>query len=288
MLSHNNKIGIVIAGLFFIFIASNSFFVLDQRQNALIVQFGEPVRLVNEAGLKFKTPFIQDVLFFDNRIQNLYADTTEVIAADQKTMRVDAYTKYRIVDALKFYQRAKDEKGFKARLSPILESSLRQVLGSAPFKASLTPQRASMMQQIRDIVKQEALDFGVEIVDVRIMRTDLPDRSREAVYDRMRSEREKEAKEIRAEGAELGQKISATADKDKQIILAEAKKKGEIMRGDGDATAIKAFGGSFSRDPEFYDFYRTMQAYRKSINSDSSRMIMSNDSEFMKYFKKSQ
>lgn len=286
-MSHNNKIVISIIGFISLIILLNSFFVLDQRQSALVVQFGEPIRHVTEPGLKFKVPMVQDVLFFDNRIQNLYADTTEVIAADQKTMRVDAFTKYRIVDVLKFYQRVKDEKGLKARLAPILESSLRQVLGNAPFKASLTPERAAMMLKIKQIVKQEAADFGVEIIDARIMRADLPDRSREAVYDRMKSEREKEAKEIRAEGAEHGQKIIATAAKDKQIILAEAKKKGEITRGEGDGLAIKSFAAAFNKDPEFYDFYRTMQAYRKSINSDTSRMIMSQDTEFMKYFKKS-
>ena len=283
----NKNISIVAAVFLGLLTISNSFYILDQRQTALILQFGDFVREEREAGLKFKVPFIQDLLFFDHRIQNLSADTTEVIASDQKTMRVDAFTKYKIKDALQFYKRAKDEKGFKARLSPILDSSLRQVLGEVEFRALLSHQRSEMMTKITAIVNEQAKDFGVEIVDVRIMRADLPDKSREAVYDRMRSDREKEAKEIRAEGAEQAQKIIATAEKDKLVTLAEARKKSEIMRGEGDAEAIKSFATAFGRDPEFFDFYRSMQAYRKSIGKDSAKMILSPDNEFMKYFKSS-
>jgi modulator of FtsH protease HflC len=283
----NKNISIIAAIFFGLLTINNSFYILDQRQTALILQFGDFVREEREAGLKFKVPFIQDLLFFDHRIQNLSADTTEVIASDQKTMRVDAFTKYKIKDALQFYKRAKDERGFKSRLSPILDSSLRQVLGEVEFRALLSHQRSEMMTKITAIVNEQAKDFGVEIVDVRIMRADLPDKSREAVYDRMRSDREKEAKEIRAQGAEQAQKIIATAEKDKLVILAEAKKKSEIMRGEGDAEAIKSFAVAFGRDPEFFDFYRSMQAYRKSIGKDSAKMILSPDNEFMKYFKSS-
>jgi membrane protease subunit HflC len=270
----NKNISIIAAVFLGLLTISNSFYILDQRQTALILQFGDFVREEKEAGLKFKVPFIQDLLFFDHRIQNLSADTTEVIASDQKTMRVDAFTKYKIKDALQFYKRAKDEKGFKARLSPILDSSLRQVLGEVEFRALLSHQRSEMMTKITAIVNEQAKDFGVEIVDVRIMRADLPDKSREAVYDRMRSDREKEAKEIRAEGAEQAQKIIATAEKDKLVTLAEASKKSEIMRGEGDAEAIKSFANAFGRDPEFFDFYRSMQAYRKSIGKDSAKMVL--------------
>jgi membrane protease subunit HflC len=285
----DNKLYIIIGGvLVALFTLMNSFFILDQRQSALIIQFGEPMRLLTDAGLKMKVPFIQDVLFFDKRIHNLDADTTEVIASDQKTMRVNAFTKYKIVDALKFYQRAKDEKGFKLRLSPILDSSLRQVLGSYPFKTLLTTDRAVIMVKIKNILNTEASDFGVEIVDVRILRADLPDKSRDAVYERMKSDREKEAKEIRAEGSEQAQKISATADKEKQVIIAEAKKKASILKGEGDSEAIRVFGNSFNKDPDFYEFYRSMQAYQKAINKDSTSMVISPDNEFLKYFKKSQ
>ncbi len=283
----NRNTYIIIAAVFGLLTFANSFYILDQRQTAIILQFGDFVSEEKQAGLKLKVPFIQDVLFFDHRIQNLTADTTEVIASDQKTMRVDAFTKYKIINALQFYKRAKDEKGFKSRLSPILDSSLRQVLGEVEFRTILSPERRNMMLKITEIVNSQAKDFGVEIVDVRIMRADLPDRSREAVYDRMRSDREKEAKEIRAEGAEQAQKIIATAEKDKIVTIAEARKKSEIMRGEGDAEAIKSFASSFGRDPEFFDFYRSMQAYRKSIGKDSAKMILSPDNEFMKYFKSS-
>lgn len=283
-----NKILVSIAlGLFALSAIQNSFYILDQRQTALVLQFGEAVEHKTQPGLKFKVPFIQDVLFFDHRIHDLSADTTEVISSDQKTMRVDAFTKYRIVDALQFYQRAKDDSGFRARLAPILDSSLRQVLGSFSFKTLLTPERASLMRKIKDIVNKEAKDFGVEVVDVRIMRADLPEKSREAVYDRMRSERAKEAKEIRAEGAEQAQIITATAEKEKQITIAEARKKAEILRGEGDSQAIKSFASAFNKDPEFFDFYRTMQAYRKSFNKGDTKILMSPESEFLKYFKKS-
>ncbi|MCE2993589.1 MAG: protease modulator HflC [Alphaproteobacteria bacterium] len=276
----------VVASLFILYVLLDGLYILDQRKSALVLQLGQPVKYETEPGLKFKLPLLQNLIFFDKRIQNLAADTTEVIASDQKTMRVDAFTKYKIIDGLKFYQSAKDDRGFKARLAPILDSSLRQVLGGYQFRALLSDDRAHIMVKIKDIVNKEAADFGIQVIDVRIMRADLPDKSREAVYDRMRSEREKEAKEIRAEGGEQAQKIIATAEKDKLILLAEAKKKGEILRGEGDSEAIRSFALSFGKDPEFFDFYRSLQAYRKSISKDNSRVILSTDSEFMKYFKK--
>lgn len=276
--------------LFSIFIALvvvvNSFYILDQRKTALVIQLGKSVDYVTEPGLKFKLPFIQDVVFFDKRIHNLAADTTEVIASDQKTMRVDAFAKYRIIDGLKFYETVKDDRGFKLRLAPILDSSLRQVLGSVPFTALLTSERPLIMRKIREIVAVQAKDFGVEVVDVRIMRGDLPDKSRDAVYDRMKSEREKEAKEIRAQGAEQAQKIIATADRDKQILLAEANEQSQITKGRGDADAIKIFSAAFNLDPEFYDFMGTLKAYKGTISKDNTRIIFSTDNEFFKYLKK--
>jgi len=283
----NRMVLIAVAVLFVIVLLKDTIFVLDQRQTALVLQFGSPQRELIEPGLQLKVPFIQNVLFFDNRVHNFSAPTTEVISSDKKNLYVDAFTKYRISDVKKFYQRAKDENGFKSALSPILESSLRQVLGSYSFKALLTSERTVIMRKIRDNVEQEIQDFGVKIIDVRIMRADLPDASRESVYNRMRSERAKEAKEIRAEGAEQAQKISSTADRDKQILLAEARKKAEITRGEGDSEAIKAFGESFGRDPEFFEFYRTMQAYRKTLKNDNTKIIISPDNDFLKYMRKS-
>lgn len=281
----NRHFILAFGGLILFSVLMSSIYILDQRRTALIVQFGEAVDQVTTPGLKFKIPFIQDVLTFDQRIQNLNSDTTEVIASDQKTLRVNAFTKYRIVDALKFYQSVKNDKNFKLLLSPILDSSLRQVLGNVPFTTLLTTERAMLMKKIKDLVNTAAKDFGIEIVDVRIMRADLPDKSRDAVYDRMKSNREKEAKEIRAEGAEEAQKVMANAEKEKQIILAEANKKSEILRGEGDSESIKMFASSFGRDPEFFEFYRSMQAYNTAFDKQTTRIIMSPDNEFMKHFK---
>ncbi|WP_207215472.1 protease modulator HflC [Rickettsiales endosymbiont of Peranema trichophorum] len=267
----------------FVLLLVNSVYVVDQRQIALVVQFGEPVNQEVTPGLKVKLPFVQQVFFFDKRIENLRSDTSEVIASDQKTMRVDAFGKYKIVDALKFYQTVQNEDKFKARLAPILDSSLRQVLGSMPFKSLLTPERAIIMRKIRDLVNKESESFGVEVVDVRIMRADLPEKSREAVYRRMKTEREKEAKEIRAQGAEEAQIINAKADKDKVVILADAQKEAQILKGQGDAEAIKVFSEAFSRDPEFYEFYRTLEAYKKTIDRNNTTLVISPNNEFMKY-----
>ncbi len=265
---------------------ANSIFIVDQRQVALVTQFGEPVSQKSTPGLKFKVPFVQTVTFFDKRIQNLNSEPTEVISSDQKNMRVDSFGKYKIVNPLKFYQTVQTEEKLKSRLASILDSNLRQVLGGSPFKALLSPQRPELMKKIRDLVNTEAQTFGVEMVDVRIMRADLPDKSREAVYQRMKTDRSKEAKEIRAQGDEQAQIIRAKADKEKQIILAEAQKQSEILRGEGDADAIKAFSSAFNRDPQFYDFYRTLEAYKKSINKDTTKIILTPGNEFMKLFGK--
>ncbi len=261
----------------------NSIFIVDQRQQALVLQFGQYVNMVSEPGLTFKIPFIQNVIIFDKRIQNLYADTSEVIALDQKTVRVDAFIKYQIKDVLQFYQASQNEAKFKARLATILDSSLRQVLGSMPFKVLLSEERSSIMRKIRNIVNKEAQSFGVEIYDVRISRADLPDKSREAVYKRMRTEREKEAREIRASGAAEAQKIMATADKDKVVIIAQAQENGEKTRGEGDAAALQIFNAAVSRDPDFFEFYRTLDVYRKTMQPDNTVMILSPDNKFMKY-----
>lgn len=262
-----------------------SVYVVDQRQYALVLQFGEAVSLKKTPGLKMKIPYIQNVVFFDNRIQNLTADTKEVIAQDQKTMRVDAFLKYRINDPLKFYQTVKDERNFKKRLDSILESSLRQVLGSVPFKAVLSPERGVLMAQISKIVDAQAKSFGVDVIDVRIMRADLPEESRNAVHNRMRTEREKEAREIRAQGSEEGKKVRASAEKDRKVILANAQKEAEIIKGIGDATAANIFASAYAKDPEFYEFYRSLEAYRATISPETDTMIMSPDSSFMKYFR---
>ncbi len=282
---NNIKIIVIAILLVVLMVVSSSFYVVDQRQMALVIQFGDPVALKTTSGLKFKIPFIQKVVFFDNRIQNLIADTKEVIASDQKTMRVDAFTKYRIVDGLKFYQTVRSEVNFKNRLDSIVESSLRQVLGEVPFQALLSPQRRVLMNKIKELVDAQAQSFGVRVVDVRIMRADLPEESRNAVYNRMRTDREKEAREIRAQGTEESKKIKAIARKEETVILAEARRNADIIKGEGDAQATEVFAKAYSKDPEFYEFYRSMEAYKKTIGKDTDTMLLSSDSKFMRYFK---
>lgn len=268
------------------FLLLNSFYILDQRQHALVLQFGEAISQHNTPGLKFKIPFIQNQIFFEKRIENLYAATSEVIAADQKTMRVDAFAKYKIIDPLKFFKTAQTEDKFKARLSTILDSSLRQVLGGAPFKDLLSGKRAVLMRNIGSIVNEEAQSFGVEVVDVRILRAELPENSRDAVYNRMKTEREKEAREIRAKGAEEAAIIIANAEKNKVVLLAQAAEKAKITMGEGDAEAIRIYAKSAGQDPEFFEFYRSLIAYKNGFNKDNTTMVLSTDNAFMKNFSK--
>lgn len=277
-------IKIVIFTSLFLLLLINSVFTLDQRQQALVLQFGEPVRLITRPGLKFKKPFVQNVIFFDKRLLDLGIQEQEVIALDQKRLIINAYTKYKIIDPLKFYTTVRNEFGLKSRLGSIFDSSLRQVIGEVKLSELLTENRNIVMTRIKEIITKEAKIFGIEIVDVRIMRGDLPQENSQAIFARMQTDREKEAREIRANGAEEAQKIKAEADKEKTIILATAKKQSEILKGEGDSLAIKIYASSYNRDPEFADFYRSMSAYKKAFVTDKTKMIISPDSEFFKYF----
>ncbi len=223
----------------------------------------------------------QNVLFFDKRIKNLYADTSEVIAYDQKTVVVDAFVKYRIVDALKFYQAAKNEDNFKKRLDSILGSSLRQVLGSVPFKTLLSEERSAVMHRIRDIVNEESGSFGVEVLDVRISRANLPDKSREAVYDMMKADRAQEARKIRAEGDAEAKRITSLADKQSVITVAQARQDAARMQGEGEAEAMRILNKAAAQDLEFYNFYRSMEVYKQTIDPNSTVMILSPDNKFL-------
>jgi membrane protease subunit HflC len=276
-------LSVLVALILLLVLTTQSVFIVDQRKLALVTQFGEPVEKYSEPGLKFKVPFIQQVQFFDNRVQNLNADTSEVIAADQKTMRVDAFAKYKIIDPLRFFQTAVNESRFKSRLETILDSSMRQVLGSRPFSSLLSEERSELMGKIQKIVQREANGFGVDVNDVRIKRADLPDESRRAVHERMITDRQKEAMEIRAQGAEAAQRIIADADKQRVILLAEARKESEILRGVGDAESISIFGNAVGKDPEFYDFYRSLEAYKKSIRNGDTSIVLSPKSDFLKF-----
>jgi len=262
----------------------STMFTVDQRQQVLILQFGEPIRNINKPGIKFKIPLLQNAVFFDKRIIDLGISEQEVIASDQKRLIINAFAKYQITDPLKFYTTVGTTQGFANKISGILDSNLRQVIGEVTLSELLTENRSNIMAKIKDVVSTASEIFGVKIVDVRIMRADLPKENSDAIYARMQTEREKEAREIRANGAEEADKIRAAADKERTIILAEAKKNADITRGNGEAESNKIYANSYGRDPEFADFYRSMNAYKEALNSEKTKMVISPDGEFFKYF----
>ena len=268
-------------------IFQSSFFTVDQRQQVLILQFGEPIRAIDTPGIKFKMPFIQNAIFFEKRIIDLALPEQEVIASDQKRLIINAFTKFQIIDPLKFYTTVGNSYGLSGKLSGILDSSLRQVIGEVTLNELLTENRGNIMKKIKDAVGSSSDIFGIKIIDVRIMRADLPKENSDAIYARMQTEREKEAREIRAKGAEEADKIRAEANKEKTIIIAEAKKNSDIVRGNGESESNKIYANSFGRDPEFADFYRSMSAYKTAFSNDKTKMIISPDSDFFKYFNNS-
>jgi modulator of FtsH protease HflC len=265
-------------------IGSSALFTVHQANQALVLQFGEPRQVVTEPGLHVKLPFVQNVAYFDRRVLEFDAPKEEIIASDQKRLVVDAFARYRITDPLLFFQTVNNEAVVRTRLAAIINASIRQALGGVPLEHIISGERASLMTQIRDIVNSEASDFGIEIIDVRIKRADLPEANSEAVYQRMQTERQREAKELRAQGAEEAQKIRAVADRDKVVIIAEAQKQSQITRGEGDGEAIRIFADAFGKDVEFFAFYRSMEAYKNALGQGDTTMVLSPDSEFFRYF----
>ena len=264
-----------------------SLFIVQEISQAIVLQFGDTKKIITKAGLNFNWPFIQSVVYLDKRILNLDNDPEEVIAADQKRLIVDAFARFKIVDPLKFYISVGNERVARSRLSTIINSRIRGVLGTQELATLLSTDRARQMQIIQSQVNEEAQNFGIQIVDVRIKRADLPPANSEAIYKRMQTEREREAKEFRAQGAEIAQKIRSTADKDVTVLLAEANKKSEIMKGEGDGLRNKIFADAFGKDPQFFGFYRAMQAYEKALIGGETSLVLSPDSEFFKFFGKS-
>ena len=264
-----------------------SIFIVKEVNQAIVLQFGDPKRIISKPGLNVKIPFIQNVVFLDKRILNLDTPPEEVIASDQKRLIVDAFARFQIIDPLKFYISVGNERVARSRLSTIINSRIRGVLGTQELATLLSTDRARQMQIIQSQVNEEAKNFGINIVDVRIKRADLPPANSEAIYKRMQTEREREAKEFRAQGAEIAQKIRSTADKDVTVILAQANKKSEIMKGEGDGERNKIFASAFGRDPQFFAFYRAMQAYEKALIGGETSLVLSPDSEFFKFFGKS-
>lgn len=279
--------GAAVAVVILIVLSVSALFTVNQAQQALVLQFGAPVRPIEDPGLHVKIPFAQNVVYFDRRLLDIDTDPQEVTMLDQKRLVVDAFARYRIVDPLQFYQAVGSEANMRVRLSAIVISKLRDTLGKVPFVAVLTEQRAQLMKQITDQVVAEAQSFGVRVFDVRIMRADLHPDNSAAIYGRMQTERERQAKQARAEGAQKAAEIRAQADRERTVILADAQKQAQILRGQGDAEATGIFADAFNRDPSFYEFYRSLQAYRNAF-ADGTTMVLSPDSEFLKYFRDAQ
>ena len=261
-----------------------SIFIVKEVNQAIVLQFGDPKRILTKPGLNFKLPFIQNVVFLDKRILNLDAPPEEVIASDQKRLIVDAFARFQIIDPLKFYISVGNERVARSRLSTIINSRIRSVLGTQRLQTLLSEDRTKQMALIQDGVNNEAEKFGIKIIYVRIKRADLPQANSDAIFARMQTERNREAKEFRAKGAEMAVTITSTADKEVTVILADAQKKSEIMKGEGDGARNKIFANAFGQDPDFFAFYRAMQAYEKALIGGETSLVLSPDSEFFKFF----
>ena len=261
-----------------------SLFTVKEINQAIVLQFGNPKKVITTAGLQWKIPFVQNVVFLDRRILSLDPAPEEVIASDQKRLIVDAYSRFKIIDPLKFYISLGNEMVARSRLATIINSRIRNVLGKQSLATLLSEERGRQMAIIQEGVNEEAKKFGIEIIDVRIKRADLPQANSEAIYKRMQTEREREAKEFRARGAEMAVTITSTADKEVTVILANADKQSEIMKGEGDGIRNKIFADAFGQDPEFFSFYRAMQAYETALIGGETSLILSPDSDFFKFF----
>lgn len=275
---------IAVAVVALVIVASMSLFTVRQTQYALVLQFGELKRVIKEPGLKLKIPLAQTVVYLDNRVLDLDPPAEEVIASDQKRLVVDAIARYRIVDPYKFFQTVGNEQGMQVRLARLVNGSLRNVIGNYTLLDVLSDRRAQLMTEIKEQVNRETGGFGIDVIDVRIRRADLPQANSEAIFQRMRSERDREAKQARAEGAEIAQRIRARADRERTVITAEAQKTSQIVRGEGDAQSVKIYADAFGRDPQFFAFYRSMEAYKKALGGNDTSLVLSPTSEFFRYF----
>jgi len=282
----NNFIGGVAAILIVaaLFIAYSSLFTVYQTQQALVLRLGQPVHVVSEPGLHLKAPFIDNVIAIDKRILDLESPAQEVIASDQKRLVVDAFARYRIKEPLRFYQTVGTVERANQQLSILLNSALRRVLGEATLTQVVRDQREQLMARVREQLDTEAQAFGISVVAVRIRRADLPEQNSQAVYERMKTERQQEAAQFRAQGSQRAQEIRARADRDVTVLLADAQSKGEQTRGEGDGERNRIFAEAFGRDPEFFAFYRSMQAYEGGLKSNDTRMLLKPDSEFFRFF----
>ncbi len=283
-MSEKIKITLIAVTVALAFVLFNSLYVLPQTEQAIVLQFGEPVRLVKEAGLKLKVPFIQKVVFYDNRLLNLDPPAQEIVLNDKKRLDVDSFTRFRIIDPLKFYQTVRTEEQARSKLKEIVNSSVRKILGRTTLQELLSQKRTQIMADISNAVKADAAQIGVSVADVRIRRADLPIEVLQAINARMKTERERDAKEFRAQGQQNAQQIRAKAEKEKTIIIAEAAKQADILRGEGDQEATRIWNQAANRDPQFFAFYRSLAAYQKALNEGKTSLVLSPDSEFFRYF----
>ena len=280
------RLASLIAGALLIVATFSALFTVNQTQQALVLQFGEPKRTIQDPGLAFKLPFIQDVIYYEKRVLSLIPqDAEEVILSDQKRLQVDAYARYQIEDPLLFYQTVRNELGARGRLEAIIDSSVRRALGRETLASILTGQRNDITRSIGEEVNASVSSLGIRIIDVRLRRADYPTATSQNIFNRMKSEREREAKEFRATGEEEAQKIRADAEKTRTVIISEAQRQAQQTRGEGDGEAIKIYANSFGQDAEFFAFYRSMEAYRKSIGNSDTSMVLSPDSSFFRFFK---
>jgi membrane protease subunit HflC len=277
-------IAIALVALLGVWLAALSFYTVDPTERVLVLQFGAPIRVVSDQGLHTKIPFIQSIQFIDRRLLNLEAPAEEVITEDKKRIVVDAFARWRVVDPLRFYQTLLDQTGAQLRLTPFLSSDLRRVLGSQSFATVLSAARADLMHDIRDDMNQEMGRFGVQVADVRIRHADLPQQNSQAIFQRMQQERKREANEFRAEGSEIKQRIEARAEREATVLIAEATRESQILRGEGEAEQTKILGGAYGQDTDFFAFYRSMQAYKDALPADTTRVVLSPNSEFFRYF----
>ncbi len=277
-------IGVGIAVVVVVTLLFGSFYTVPQTQQALVLQFGDPVRVVRDPGLHMKVPFIQQVSYFDRRVLDYDAPAVELVLGDQKRLVVDTFARYRISDPLRFRQSIGSEDAFRTRLDPIVSSALRSVLGEVSLFTVLSQDRGALMNRIKAEANKALNQFGVEVVDVRIKRADLPAENSQAIFRRMQSERDREAKELRAQGAEIGQRIRARADRERRVLVADAQRQADIVRGQGDAEAIGIFGKAYNKDVPFFDFYRSLEAYRRAFASGPTSLVLTPGSEFLRYF----
>jgi membrane protease subunit HflC len=259
------------------------FFTVQQTEIALVLQFGRPVRVVDHPGLQFKLPY-QNVVIYDRRILDFEPPAEDVIASDQKRLIIDTYARFKIINPLQFYQSVGTETAADQRLSSIISASLRRIIGNVELQAVISSQRANIMKDIRDDVNNEAKGFGIDVVDVRLRRADLPQENEDAIYARMKAERQREAAQYRAQGAQQAQQIRADADRQRIEIIADAQRQAQILRGEGDAQSITIYADAYGKDPAFFSFYRSLQAYRDALSGPGTTFLVSPDSEFFKYF----